>query len=184
VRYSRPRADAGICRGDLVHAVRWYGTHQHAILFYSILLTLAAAPVLGSLRGDGALLELFLALNLSAAVLRREDRGRHWAPTLTLVGVIGLRVVAGALDSPGLRALAHALWIGLALLAAVGTVRFALRGRGVSAEHLYAALSAYLLAGVFFGVLYDLMSRASPAAFAAGGAAVDLTPASGSTSAS
>ena len=166
--------DPPVTRG----AVRWYGAHQHAILFYSILLTLAAAPVLGSLRRDGALLELFLALNLSAAVLRREHRGRHWAPALTLVGVIGLRLLAGALDSPGLRSLAHALWIGLALLAAVGTVRFALRGRGVSAEHLYAALSAYLLAGVFFGVLYDLMGRVSPAAFAAGGAAIDLTPAS------
>jgi hypothetical protein len=149
--------------GAFARAVHWYRAHHNAILFYSILLTLAAAPVLGSLRRDGDLLELFLALNLSAAVLRREDRGRHWAPALTLVGVIGLRLVAGALDSPGLRALAHALWIGLALLAAVGTVRFALRGRGVSAEHLYAALSAYLLAGVFFGVLYDLAGRVSPA---------------------
>ena len=54
--------------------------------------------------------------------------------------------------------------------------RFALRGRGVGTEQLYAALSAYLLAGLFFGVLYDLMSSAWPGSFALGGAAVELTP--------
>ena len=178
VRYFRAMADTRVPRGDLARAVHWYGTHQHAILFYSVLLTLAAAPVLGSLRRDGALLELFLALNLSAAVLQRQDGVRRWGPALALVAVLGLRLVAGALDAPTLRALAQGLWIGLALLAAASTVRFALRGRGVDAEHLYAALSAYLLAGVFFGVLYNLMSRVSPAAFAAGGAAVQLTPAS------
>lgn len=165
-------------RDDLARAVHWYGAHHNAILFYSILLTLAAAPVLGSLRRDGDLLELFLGLNLSVAVLRRENAGRRLAPALALAAVIGLRLVATAIDAPTLRTVSHALWTGLALAAAAGTVRFALRGRGVDTEHLYAALSAYLLAGLFFGVLYDLMGRLSPDAFAAGGAAVQLTPAS------
>lgn len=165
-------------RDEVASAVRWYGAHHNAIPFYSILLTLAAAPVLGSLRRDGDLLELFLALNLSVAVLRREDAGRRLAPALALAAVIGLRLVATAIEAPTLQTVSHALWTGLALAAAAGTVRFALGERGVDAEHLYAALSAYLLAGLFFGVLYDLMSRLSPGAFAAAGAAVQLTPAS------
>jgi hypothetical protein len=164
-------------RDHVARAVHWYGAHHNAILFYSILLTLAAAPVLGSLRRDRDLLELFLAVNLSLAVLRREHGARRLAPALALAAVIGLRLVAAAIDAPTLRTVAHALWTGLALAAAAGTVRFALGGRGVDAEHLYAALSAYLLAGVFFGVLYDLMSRVWPASFAAGGVPVDLTPA-------
>jgi hypothetical protein len=165
-------------RDEIASAVHWYGAHHNAILFYSILLTLAAAPVLGSLRRDGDLLELFLGLNLSVAVLRRQHGARRLAPALALAAVIGLRLVAAAIDAPTLRTVAHALWTGLALAAAAGTVRFALRGRGIDAEHLYAALSAYLLAGLFFGVLYDLMSRMSPDAFAAAGAAIHLTPAS------
>lgn len=165
-------------RDEVASAVHWYGAHHNAILFYSLLLTLAAAPVLGGLRRDGDLLELFLALNLSVAVLRREHGGRRLVPALALAAVIGLRLVAAAIDAPTLRTVSHALWTGLALAAAAGTVRFALRGRGVDAEHLYAALSAYLLAGLFFGVLYDLMSRLSPEAFAAAGAAIQLTPAS------
>jgi hypothetical protein len=167
-----------VARGHLTGAARWYAAHQHAILFYSLLLTLAAAPVLGSLRQDRNLLEFFLALNLSAAVLLREGQVRRRGPIVAMVAVIALRLVAGALDAPTLRAVAHALWTGLALVAAAATVRFALRGNGVAAEHLYAALSAYLLAGLFFGILYDLMSRIAPASFAASGAAVQLTPAS------
>ena len=47
-----------------------------------------------------------------------------------------------------------ALWTVVALLAAASALRFALSAWVVDREHLYAALSAYLLAGVFFGVFY------------------------------
>ncbi len=35
-----------------------------------------------------------------------------------------------------------------------GALRFSLRSTVITSEHLYAALSAYLLVGVFLGVLY------------------------------
>ena len=43
---------------------------------------------------------------------------------------------------------------GFALYAVFGSLRFVLRSPAFTPEHLYAALSAYLLAGVFLGALY------------------------------
>jgi hypothetical protein len=48
-------------------------------------------------------------------------------------------------------------------------VRFALGTRTIEAEHVYAALSAYLLAGLLFGVLYWSISIAWPGSFAEAG---------------
>jgi voltage-gated potassium channel len=45
-------------------------------------------------------------------------------------------------------------WTLIGLFAAVAALRFAMRGAKVDAEHLCAALSAYLLAGLYFGLLY------------------------------
>ena len=39
----------------------------------------------------------------------------------------------------------------------------------VDAEHLYAALSAYLLAGIFFALFYWVLEQIGPGAFAAAG---------------
>ena len=52
-----------------------------------------------------------------------------------------------------------ALWTVIALLAAASALRFALGARLVDREHLYAGLSAYLLAGIFFGVFYWVLER-------------------------
>ena len=39
----------------------------------------------------------------------------------------------------------------------------------VDAEHLYAAISAYLLAGIFFALFYWVLEQIGPGAFAAAG---------------
>jgi hypothetical protein len=46
------------------------------------------------------------------------------------------------------------LWTLIALYAVFGALRFSLRSTVITSEHLYAALSAHLLVGVFLGVLY------------------------------
>jgi hypothetical protein len=97
------------------------------------------------------------------------------AAAVILSAVLALRLVAEALDAPAMVAVVRALWTGLGLVGAANTLRFALRGRVVDAEHLYAALSAYLLAGVFCGVLYQVVSHAWPGAFSGGGVPIPLT---------
>jgi voltage-gated potassium channel Kch len=47
----------------------------------------------------------------------------------------------------------------------VATARYALRGGPVDAERIFAALDAYLLAGLVFGVGYWLLSHLDPPAF-------------------
>jgi hypothetical protein len=58
----------------------------------------------------------------------------------------------------------------LALVAAASAVRFAVRAQMISAEQIYAALSAYLLAGLFFGVLHWAIAVAWPGSFGEAGA--------------
>lgn len=48
-------------------------------------------------------------------------------------------------------------------------VRFAMSAAKVHAVHLYAALSAYMLAGIFFGLLYWMLEQLGPGAFPVAG---------------
>jgi hypothetical protein len=158
--------------GRLEWLVSAYLQRRHTILFYSLLLTLGAAPLLAALHLDASLLQLFLALNLMAAVLGVGARRPLGLLLLLLVAVIGVRLSAIWLQADTLESTSLALWTVVGLLAAAGMVRFAMLRAAVSAEHLYAALSAYLLAGVFFGVLYWVIERAWVGSFAVTGSTV------------
>jgi hypothetical protein len=65
----------------------------------------------------------------------------------------------------------------IALFAATGSIRYAMRASKVDGEHLYAALSAYLLAGLFFGILHFLIEQRFPGSFSlnVGGAGAAFT---------
>ena len=62
----------------------------------------------------------------------------------------------------GLSTLSLWLWTAIGLYAVFIALRFALRSSIITSEHLYAALSAYLLAGVFMGVLYWSLDQVWP----------------------
>jgi voltage-gated potassium channel Kch len=62
------------------------------------------------------------------------------------------------------------MWTLIGLFAAAAALRSAMGATKVDSEHLYAALGAYLLAGIFFGVLYWVLEQTWPGTFA--GAAV------------
>ena len=57
------------------------------------------------------------------------------------------------------------LWTVVALFAAAAALRFAMSGESIDAEHLYAALSAYMLAGIFFGSFYWVIEQIGPGSF-------------------
>lgn len=61
----------------------------------------------------------------------------------------------------------------MALVAAASALVFSLRGREVGTEQVYAALSAYLLAGLFYGVLFWVLGQLQPGALSVAG---DATP--------
>jgi voltage-gated potassium channel Kch len=57
------------------------------------------------------------------------------------------------------------IWTVIGLIAAATALRFAMGTTRVDAEHLYAALSAYLLAGIFFGLFYWILEQIGPGTF-------------------
>ena len=72
-------------------------------------------------------------------------------------------------DHPALSAMTLGMWTLIGLFAAAAALRFAMHATSVDSEHLYAALSAYLLAGIFFGHFYWVLQQNWPGSFAVTG---------------
>jgi hypothetical protein len=142
-----------------------YELHRYATLFYMLLVTLALRPLLTALDFSGAGLQIVLALNLLVAVLNLP---RRWWRTL-LIGIAAvaaaLRAAPASLVSDELATCALVAGAGIALLAAAGAMRFALGSATVGAEHVYAAMSAYLLGGLLFAVLHWAIAITWPGSF-------------------
>src|SRR5262249_11560026 len=123
-----------------------YACYRYAILFYTLIFTLAAAPLLTALHLSGDLLQVLLAFNLLVALLGVTGHAsRTWLILVAAVAIalravpasaVGHRVADGALMAVG----------GVALVAVVSAMRFALSAKVIRAEQIYAALSAYVLA--------------------------------------
>ena len=144
-----------------------YLCRRYAILFYTLLLTTVAAPLVAALELSGAIIDLLLAANLLAAVIP-VSTGRSRRDLLAVVAVLWLARAATAwFGHPAVSILTLGLWTLLAMFAAGGALRFTMRAATVDAEHLYAALSAYLLAGIFFGIFYWVLEQVGPGTFAA-----------------
>jgi hypothetical protein len=94
------------------------------------------------------------------------SRKIRWVLLIFLVIVLTVRFSTVWLDQAALVPIGLALWTVVALLAAASAVRFVLGARVVEREHLYAGLSAYLLAGIFFGVFYWVIERTWADSFA------------------
>jgi hypothetical protein len=131
-----------------------YSYWRYTILFAALLLTLAAGAVPSTLAFQVPLLELCLAITLLVAVLPLEDRRTRHIFLAVLVVVVAVWGGTAWGDQTPLAPLTRVLWPVVALLAAARTLRFALGARRVDREHLCAWFSAYLLAGMFFGVCY------------------------------
>ena len=139
---------------------------RYTILFYTLLLTLVVAPIVAAFELEGSLIELFLAANLLAAVMPvSAGKGRYMLLSFLTVTWLA-RAAAVWFDQAALSAITLGMWTLIGLFAAAAALRFAMRATSVDAEHLYAALSAYLLAGVFFGHFYWVLQQNWPGSFA------------------
>jgi voltage-gated potassium channel len=146
-----------------------YLCRRYAILFYTLLLTMVAVPLVAAFELSGALVEFFLAASLLAGVMPvTTAKGRRILLTI-MVAVWLARPATAWFDHRALSAMTLGFWTLIAMFSAASALRFAMRARSVDLEHLYAALSAYLLAGIFFGVLYWVLEQTAPRTFAAAG---------------
>jgi len=146
-----------------------YNRKRYAILFYSLLLTFVASPLLAALQRKTTVIELFLVTNLLVAVLPiKTGNVRRVLFLLVLLALAG-RLFAASLGGI-FSSVTLGLWTLVGLLAAVNALRSALRATSIGSEHIYAALSAYLLAGISLGVLYWALEQAWPGSLSYGGA--------------
>ncbi len=149
---------------------RIYLSQRYAILFYTLLLTMVAAPLVTAFELNGAFIEFFLAANLVAAVMP-VSTGSSRRGLFTITAVIWVaRLVFEWSEYPALSAISLGLWTIMGLVAAAYALRFALGATEVDREHLYASLSAYLLAGIFFGSFYWVLEQIGPGTFQTSGA--------------
>jgi hypothetical protein len=149
-----------------------YFRRRYAILFYLLLLTLVASPVLVALHRRPIFIELLLATTLLVAVLPiRTGSARRILFVLVATALAGRFFTASLGET--FSSISHGVFTLVGLVAAVNALRSALRATSIDSEHIYAALSAYLLAGLSFGVLYWALELALPGSLYYGGGAID-----------
>ena len=143
-----------------------YQARRYAILFYTLLFIMVAVPLFAALGLPSALIEFFLAASLLAAVtpVGTVKNRRALLTGTTLIWLA--RPLTAWFDHPALSVMTLCLWTLVGLFAAAGALRFAFKATQVDTEHLYAALSAYLLAGIFFGLFYWVLEQINPGTFA------------------
>jgi len=143
-----------------------YARHRFAWLFFSLLLTLAVNPIFAALFRFNPI-EILLAVNLGAAIVSAARE--RWLRVLVgfAVVVVVARLLGAAFDVSFLRSAGSIAWLSALVVAVVATARFAFTAETVDAEHVCAALDAYLLVGLIFGVGYALLDEVWPASFGA-----------------
>jgi len=142
-----------------------YRRRRFAWLFCSLILTVGVSPGLRTIAPRVNVIELFLAVNLIAAVATvGREHGAAWM--LWISGAfVALRAVQALLGTSGLIPLTQGVWLTGGVLATLATARHAFRSGDVDGERIYSALDAYLLAGLVFGVGYWVLGQLDPAAF-------------------
>ena len=157
----------------LLHA---YFRHRYAALFYALILTIGAGPLLAALDLDRNWLRIFLEISLFTAVFGfAPTRHSQMLRLLVVVGLVG-RLAALMFEHRGLTMATQPVVLALALVAAIGALLYALRAPEVGTEHVYAALDAYLLAGIFCGMLHFEIEHAWPGSYVANGAPMPAFP--------
>ena len=153
--------------------VQWVGRKRHALLFFSLIATIAVGPLLSEFGSNGTVLNVLLGLTLLAASLmpshahaRVQKRG--FVAFVVLAILLGLAPIRSGLGETG--PITLALWSAIAFLGATRALRYAMSSRRVDRDHLLAALNAYLLVGVFLGALWVALEGAMPGSLVAGGA--------------
>jgi hypothetical protein len=141
-----------------------YRRRRYTVLFFTLVFTVVASPIFSVLKLSDSLIESVLAVSLVAAVVPNHLR-RDRIYVIFLAVALMARPVAGWLGNPVISAIVLGTWTFIGLYAAGTALRFAMKGKEVDAEHVSAALSAYLLAGIYFGLMYWVLEQISPGTF-------------------
>jgi Ion channel len=139
-----------------------YGRARYTILFCALLLTLVVMPIATTLGLSTVLIKLLLTACLFAAVMPNATKRTRYV----LLAAVSLLVVTRLAAEQAYLPLNSALMLALVgvtgLACAAGALRFMVKAETVNRETIFAALSTYLLAGIFFGQIYWSMEQIRP----------------------
>jgi len=143
-----------------------YNRHRYQILFFALLFTLLAMPVATFFQWGSTAIELLFGISLLAAVTPMTTPRTRRILLAAMALLLLARPIATEVHLNSVSETALGLWAIVGLLTAAGALRFVLSADIIEGEHVFAALSAYLLAGIFFGVTYWAIEIALPGSFA------------------
>jgi len=155
--------------GHIGELGRDYLRRRYMVLFYSLLLTMVTVPASGILGINPAFIDLLMAANLLIAVIPLGTKRARRVLLLILMTLWLARLATIWVHDSAIIGITLGLWTIVGLFAAAGALRFATYAKLVDTEHVYAALSAYLLAGIFLGNFYWMLEQNWPGSFVAGG---------------
>lgn len=163
-RQARSEIGARSPRRQIREAPFWqaYNRSRYAILFYALLLTLLVMPIVTTIGLSTAFIRVLLMVCLFAAIMPNATKRSRSALLLAVLALVLARFASDYGYLPVDSGLVLASEGAIGLLAAAGSLRFTVTARKVSSETLYAALSTYLLAGLFFGQIYWAIEKTKP----------------------
>jgi hypothetical protein len=156
----------------LHNLVAAYNRRRFACLFVSLIITMVAAPVLGAMGVRTKFMEMFLNLNILAAVLSTLFNIRTFAGVALLVLIIAARTGYALLSYAPLLETSHGIGVIVCLIAISLMLRFILSDGLVTSERIYAALDVQLLFGVMCGLLFCIFEEQWPGSFSFQGASL------------
>lgn len=135
---------------------------RYQVLFFVLLVTLMLVPLCLALGLPRWLFRIPVAACLVAAVLPQATRRARTAIVAALLAVVAAANIALLFDTRIGNGLGIACLGIVGLVAAASSFQFTVSAQRVDRETIYAALSTYLLAGIFFGQLYWALERIWP----------------------
>lgn len=145
---------------------RAYARHRYTVLFYSLLLMLVITPIAAALGFPQAVLRLLGGFVLLAAIMPNQTRRNRYILLVAILMIVAMRLASERDDVPVSPASMEGLMGVIGLLAAAGTLRAVVTASRVDHEIIYAALSTYLLAGIFFAQIHLAVEGYMPGSYA------------------
>jgi hypothetical protein len=153
--------------------VEAYRRKRFALLFYSLLLVLAAHPLFELVLPGIDPTEWLMVLLLVAAVATVEVGRRVRSLMVVVAAYLVVRLLHPWLAIPALFSIGQALWMSVLVIVMASAIEHVFKTDHDIAERVFAALDVYLLAGFVFGAAYWVLERELPGSF--GPAITDLS---------
>jgi hypothetical protein len=146
-----------------------YSRRRFACLFFSLLVSLVAAPVLAALGFGTRFMETFVGLNILAAVLLTLFNFRSFIVLGLLTLILVTRVAYALFGYETLLMTSQGGGVVTCLVTILIMLRYVLSEGRVTSERIFAALNVYLLMGIMCGLLYNVFEEQWPGSFSVQG---------------